>query len=665
MNRKIKTIAIIVVLALLVSFAGASAQNGNASPGGGGSMGTAFTYQGRLSDDAGNPLDAVCDFRFTMWDADLDGSQIGAESLASGVTVSNGYFTTVVNDTEEFGYDAFTGDARWLEIGVRCPSGSGDYTTLTPRQALTPAPFASYALYAPWGGLMDIPAGFADGVDNDTTYTAGSGLALVGTEFSVTGAPWSGLTGVPAGFADGVDDTGSDWHLTGNSGTNPNSNFIGTTDNQVLVFKVNGQIAFRLAPVDNTVYSPNIIGGYWGNSVTAGVYDATISGGGNNNYPNRVTDDGGVVGGGRDNQAGDGIGTTSDAEFATVSGGMGNTASDFVATVGGGNGNTASSTSATVGGGYQNIAGGGSSTVPGGRRNTANGSSSFAAGHYAEAAHDGAFVWSDASTTITFTSSAVNQFLIQAVGGVGVNTNDTVANGLTVNGQVIAGGTGLPSGASEPFVSRGSASGISMDDRLSSANPRWVIYPYGHSLRFYSDGADRFNVNTQGIVYIGGLGAAGSTSLCRNGAGQIATCSSSARYKTNIVPLALGLDTILDLRPVTFDWKTNGEADLGFVAEEVAKLSPLLVTYNGDGQVEGVKYDRVSAVLVNAMQEQQQQIAALEAQNAALEMRLAALEQGTASNASPLAAPWPWLTLGAVLLGGFAIVWRGKRTANA
>ena len=46
-------------------------------------------------------------------------------------------------------------------------------------------------------------------VDTNTTYSAGSGLSLSGTVFSVTGAPWSGLTGVPAGFADGIDDVGS------------------------------------------------------------------------------------------------------------------------------------------------------------------------------------------------------------------------------------------------------------------------------------------------------------------------------------------------------------------------------------------------------------------------------------------------------------------------
>ncbi len=43
-------------------------------------------------------------------------------------------------------------------------------------------------------------------------------------------------------------------------------------------------------------------------------------------------------------------------------------------------------------------------------------------------------------------------------------------------------------------------------------------------------------------------------------------------------------------------------------AEDVAKVEPLLVTRNDKGEVEGVKYDRITAVLVNAVKEQQQQI---------------------------------------------------------
>jgi len=68
------------------------------------------------------------------------------------------------------------------------------------------------------------------------------------------------------------------------------------------------------------------------------------------------------------------------------------------------------------------------------------------------------------------------------------------------------------------------------------------------------------------------------------------------------------------LRPVSFQWKDRDVRDLGFVAEEVAEIDPLLATYNDQGEIEGVKYRQLTAVLVNAIQEQQVQIAALRQQ---------------------------------------------------
>ncbi len=93
-------------------------------------------------------------------------------------------------------------------------------------------------------------------------------------------------------------------------------------------------------------------------------------------------------------------------------------------------------------------------------------------------------------------------------------------------------------------------------------------------------------------------------------ANQIATCSSSLRYKTNVQTFTGGLNTVRRLRPITFDWKENGEGDIGFAAEEVAEVEPLLVTYNKNGEIEGVKYDRLSVAFVNAFKEQQTQIGA-------------------------------------------------------
>jgi hypothetical protein len=88
-----------------------------------------------------------------------------------------------------------------------------------------------------WGTLPGIPAGFADGVDNDTTYTAGTGLTLAGTTFAVNFAgtgvantaarsdhtqAWTTLTGVPAGFADGVDNDRVPVVAVNNSAAMPN-----------------------------------------------------------------------------------------------------------------------------------------------------------------------------------------------------------------------------------------------------------------------------------------------------------------------------------------------------------------------------------------------------------------------------------------------------------
>jgi hypothetical protein len=86
-----------------------------------------------------------------------------------------------------------------------------------------------------------------------------------------------------------------------------------------------------------------------------------------------------------------------------------------------------------VAGGYQNSATNGLATVPGGDNNLAGGVNSFAAGHRAKAINSGAFVWAD-SQDADFASTAANQFLLRAAGGVGINTSNPVVS-LTVQGN--------------------------------------------------------------------------------------------------------------------------------------------------------------------------------------------------------------------------------------
>ena len=174
---------------------------------------------------------------------------------------------------------------------------------------------------------------------------------------------------VSAPYAIQAEEAKNAWRLTGNAGTTPGTHFLGTTDAVSLTLAVNGTAALRLEP---NADSPNLIGGYGDNSVTAGVVGATIGGGGKSVGINRVTDDYGTVGGGGDNQAGDNAGTTLDRRWGTVGGGWGNTAHSAFAAVGGGYNNTAKGEYATVSGGYDNDTEGNSATVSGGGNNTAS-----------------------------------------------------------------------------------------------------------------------------------------------------------------------------------------------------------------------------------------------------------------------------------------------------
>ncbi len=104
-------------------------------------VGTAFTYQGQLTDD-GDPAEGDYDFEFKLHDHPINDSQVGSTIYVGDNEVTDGLFTVLL----DFGSGVFNGEARYLEIGVRPGDGTGAYTTLAPRQELTAAPYAHYAL---------------------------------------------------------------------------------------------------------------------------------------------------------------------------------------------------------------------------------------------------------------------------------------------------------------------------------------------------------------------------------------------------------------------------------------------------------------------------------------------------------------------------------------
>ena len=102
-------------------------------------QGTAFTYQGQLQNN-GSPASGTYNLTFSLYTNNAGGTAVAEPVTNNAVVVTNGLFTVLIN----FGSDPFTGATNWLQIGVESNGVSG-FTTLTPRQELTPVPYAIFA----------------------------------------------------------------------------------------------------------------------------------------------------------------------------------------------------------------------------------------------------------------------------------------------------------------------------------------------------------------------------------------------------------------------------------------------------------------------------------------------------------------------------------------
>lgn len=132
-RRAFPRFALLSVLAVWLLTAGDTAQ----------AQGTAFTYQGKLS-DAGQPANGTYDLQFRLFDTLVSGNQVGATLVREDVSVSNGIFTVSL----DFGAVAFPGANRFLEIGVRPSASTGAFTPLAPLQPVTATPYAIRSLNA-------------------------------------------------------------------------------------------------------------------------------------------------------------------------------------------------------------------------------------------------------------------------------------------------------------------------------------------------------------------------------------------------------------------------------------------------------------------------------------------------------------------------------------
>ncbi|HXM36474.1 MAG TPA: tail fiber domain-containing protein, partial [Pyrinomonadaceae bacterium] len=643
----------LVSLLLLIAAGRASAQT------------TAFTYQGQLT-DGGTSANGNYDLQFALFDSASSGTQIGSTQTVNTVAVSSGVFTV----TLDFGGNAFSGANRFLEISARL-SGAGSFTLLTPRQQLTSIPYAVRSLSASsadtatnatqLGGVAAAsyvqtndsrlsdpraPAtGSANYIQNGTSQQAGSNFNVSGN-----GSAGGTLSGNVVNATTQYNINGNRVLLSNTSSSNlfagvaaANPNTTGTANSFFGQSAGNGDTTGQAnsffgasAGFSNTTGSANSFFGFVaGSQNTTGVFNSffgsqagTLATGNSNSFFG--------------NQAGTANTTASYNSFFGDVAGYSNTTGNSNSFFGqsAGKGNISGSNNAFFGtiAGNLNTTGGSNSFFGegAGSANSSGNSNAFfgtAAGHLNTMGSNNAFFGTSAGNFSNTTGS--NNTLIGSVANLGADdlTNATAigarAQVSQSNSLVLGSISGVNFSAADTNVGIGTTTpterltiktptarygfihtdgAITVGSYVGGGGGGWYGTKSNHPLNlFVNDGNPSLTIDTGGIVSITTL-AAGSTSLCRTASNQISNCSSSLRYKTAVQPFLSGLGIINRLRPISFTWKQDGTRDLGFGAEDVAAIEPLLATHNARGEIEGVKYDRLTAVLVNAIKDQQQQI---------------------------------------------------------
>ena len=623
---------------------------------------TLFKFEANLPNEF-TPATGSFEMEFKLYDAATGGNQIGATNVVQNVEVKTRSLAVQL----DYGAAAFSGGDRFVEISYR-RAGSGEpFVVVSPRRQILSVPYAIRALNAT---TADAAVSFTGVL---AAANGGTGLSSAGTSGNFLRSDGMNWTSSPITAADipnldaGKITTGtlSNARLgiipAANGGTGLNS--PGASGN-FLRSNGSGWVSFGLVASDIPPGSPNYI---QNTSITQAVSNFSISGTGRasvlqaetqyNLGANRVLSEPGnknlFVG----RLSGANLTSGFQNTFVGFSAGNGNTSGHSNSFVGvfAGNKNTTGTFNPFVGlsAGGENTSGAQNSFFGAyaGAANTTGNSNSFVGAFSGEKNTTGRLnSFFGLAAGEDNVSGSQNSFIGQGAGLHNIEGDENSFLGSFAGPRNTTGsynsflgasvGNENTTGSSNSFVGRWAA----LNNTTGSKNSFFGAETGFHNktgefntlVGYFADvsmdnltyataiGAEA-KVSTSNTIALGritgadkvrvyGLGAAGATALCRNADFEISNCSSSLRYKTNIAPFGLGLSLVNKLRPITFDWKAGGMTDLGLGAEEVAEIEPLLVTYNKDGQVEGVKYDRIGIVLLNAVKQQQAQIEAQQKQ---------------------------------------------------
>ncbi len=580
---------------------------------------TAFTYQGKLADN-GNPANGQYDFQFKLFDTSVvgTGTQFGPTVTLGSVTVTNGGFTVQL----DFGASAFPGADRFLEIGVKTTSAS-TFTVLGPRQPMTVNPYA----------IRSLTSTTADGLSVACVNCVTSSHIQSVNGSAVTGT--IPVASVPAGSASYIRNTttqqAASFNLLGNGTLAGTLTVVGPLTGDIVTattqFNLGGG---RILHTQGGSF--NLFVGYNAGQGATGFSNAFFgfnagSGPNNSGQSNSffgrdagLNNTSGSFNSYFGSNTGEGNQTGSNNSYFGYFAGRSSTASNnsfFGANAG--DANTTGTANAYFG-------------TQAGKANQTSGNNSFFGYHagLSNIAFDNSFFGANAgSNTIRPGNSffGSDAGFLNTIGNVnaffgytaGVSNTSGAANsffGATAGLSNTTGDSNSFFGYRAGFSNTTGSSNTIIGDNadVGAGNLSFATAIGAGAVVNASNtvvlGRTGDNVIVPGNLFVQSLGTGGSTNICTDAAGKISTCSSSLRYKTNMQTFIGGLDIVRRLRPITFTWKDSGLRDVGFGAEEVEKIEPLLTTRNAKGEIEGVKYGQLTTVLVNAVKEQQAQIEA-------------------------------------------------------
>ena len=156
-------------------------------------VGTAFTYQGRLT-SSGTVANGPYDFEFRLYDDPLAGNLVAGPIAVPSVLVTSGLFTAPL----DFGSTPFAGKVRWLAIAVKASGSADPFTTLDRRQVLSPTPYAVFSSYTDPANLTNLDAshltsGVLPSAQLSGSYTSALSLTSPSNVFVGNGSGLSNL----------------------------------------------------------------------------------------------------------------------------------------------------------------------------------------------------------------------------------------------------------------------------------------------------------------------------------------------------------------------------------------------------------------------------------------------------------------------------------------